>query len=112
MFQLLYPFGLKWLYYKDPMTETERQRWSKVRKKGLALQVLFWSVGLGGGLFLFDFCWGRLIDHKSIDGASLIRRIVGDLFVSIVIAVANWYVEESRYRQPEKHQPFTVAQIK
>jgi hypothetical protein len=65
MFELLYQFGLKWLYYKDPMTETESQRWSKKREKGIASFVLFWSVTVTSVMVVPDFCWNFLLSTKA-----------------------------------------------
>ncbi len=110
MFELLYQFGLKWLYYKDPMTETERQRWDKMRKRGIIVFVLGFSVVLGGAMFVFGLAWDHFVEHKSIDVASFVLRAVAYLFVAAFLATVDWYVKESRYRQVERSS--TVAQTK
>ena len=112
MFGLLYQFGLKWLYYKDPMTETESQRWNKTREKGIVSFVLLWSAVISGVMVVPDFCWDVFIKHKSIDMNSLALRITAYFFAGCFVAAVDWYVNENRYRQPRKHHISTMAQAK
>ena len=112
MFGLLYQFGLKWLYYKDPMTETESQRWNKTREKGIVSFVLLWSAVISGVMVVPDFCWNLFVEHKRIDLISFALRVVAYFFAGSFFAAIDWYVNESRYKQPKEHQVPIEAQIK
>ena len=111
MFEMLYTYAFKWLYYNDPMTETEPQNWGRTRKRGIAIFASCWSFALCALILVPDLCWDLYVEHKSVNGRSVALRAAVYLLVSCIIAIGNWYVDEKRYRLPQKLTTPAMAQI-
>jgi hypothetical protein len=113
MFTVLFTCAIIWLAkFRSSMTEGERLNWEKVRKRGIVAYLFKWTALFFVILFAVDFCWSRFFDHKSMDTMTVTLSAAEWFLISFVISVADWYVDNDRYRKFGKDDSTTAAQLK